>query len=281
MNRWSQWKNSAILVASWRINGNCCRNVRIAKANLAFSKLNNIWILAWQKVGTTNEDSAVHLHSYLLNIKWYVYQPQWTVGPHHISTVYSNTYWAPNNYRHSAGDHTSGRHQVGCNGYRWCIIIPLIYWTSNGAHMNHGKPLVLTVYPPYILTRTEYLMTTVYIFTIYSNAYWAPNHYRHECLFSQPNNIGSHLLHTIRLTSVRRLRLRDTNCISEILHCIMMLLLTIVFHINLLIQTNIWTQTLVNTELLTLLFISGCMYTAVYVSMVLTTRGHQCLKDTV
>jgi len=24
-------------------NGNCCKQVRIAKANLAFSKLNNIW----------------------------------------------------------------------------------------------------------------------------------------------------------------------------------------------------------------------------------------------
>ena len=143
-------------------NRNCCKNVRIAKANMAFSKLNNTWILARQKVGTTNEDSAVHLHSYLLNIKWCIriYQPRWTVGPHHIHTVYSNTYWASYDCRHSAGDYTPGHHQVGCNGYRWCWSYIPTYGTSNSLRINHDKPLVLIIYPPYSLTRTEHLTTT-------------------------------------------------------------------------------------------------------------------------
>ena len=119
--------------------------------------------------------SAVHLHSYLLKIKWCIgiYQPRCTVGPHHIYTVYSNTYWASYDCRHSAGDYTPG-HQVGCNGYRWCWSYIPTYGTSNGSRINHDKPLVLNIYEP------RWTVGPHHIYTVYYNTYWAPNDCRHS-----------------------------------------------------------------------------------------------------
>jgi len=117
----------------------------------------------------------------------------------------------------------------------------LIDWLIMDAMHTFGEHLIIYCYLwnikwlAYQVNHNEQL-----VLTIYCNTYSSPNDYRHECLISQPKkNTGPHPLLRRRFTTVTRARLHDTNCITEmLLGTRMMLLLTVVFPINLLIQTN-------------------------------------------
>jgi len=87
------------------------------------------------------------------------------LGPHYIFAVYSNTYWAPNDYIHFLLIFyckplvCSCKWWIllltywlidwsWCDGYLWWSSYIHTYWTSNDSHINHDQRL----FHPYILT---------------------------------------------------------------------------------------------------------------------------------